>query len=110
MSYGEDNKDGPVVGSIVIQCGQKDMMDNKKYSSAYYFTNYGIVRVKRKIDNEMKVNVEWYADNHKEVDYEDVESRYVNLDTVRTVAKEGQYVPVKYLSHQDIFHQKTNGK
>ena len=110
MSYNEDVNDDPVVGSIVIQCGQNDMMDNTKYSSAYYFTNYGVVRVKRKIDNKMKVNVEWYVDDHKEGDYEDIESRYVNLDTVRTVAKEGQYMPVEYLSLQDVFHQKTNGK
>lgn len=70
-------------------------MDSKKYSSAYYYSNYSVVRVKRKIDNVMKVNVKWYEDDPIEVEYEDVESRYVNLDTVRTVAQEGKYMPVE---------------
>ena len=68
------------------------------------------MRVKRKIDNDMKVNVEWYVYDLKEVDYEDFESRYVDLEKVRLVAKEGKYMPAKYLSLQDVFHQKTNRK
>lgn len=66
--------------------------------------------VKRKIDNVMKVNARWYEDEPNKIEYENVEIRYVNLDTVCTVAQESQYMPVKYLSLQDVFYQKTNNK
>ena len=51
MSIFENDKDTPVVGSIVIKIGKRDMMEDKKYPTAYYYSNYGVVRVKRKVDN-----------------------------------------------------------
>lgn len=45
MSIIEDNTDTPVVGSIMIEIGKKDMMNNKKYSTKYYYSNYDVVWV-----------------------------------------------------------------
>ena len=99
-----------MVGSIVIKIGKRDMMEDKKYPTAYYYSNYGVVRVKRKVDNITKVNIEWYNDDPKKEKYEDEEIRYVNIDTVCTVAQEGICMPVEYVSLQHVFFQKANGR